>query len=105
MYERPTTTDGDRRAAAAAAHDDPPALLSAPLSFKEQTNATDLKLMDLLWGKDKVRSARNEQVRGGLTCVVGVVRACVRRVGNGERELWFCCADAHAPSAKSFSRI
>ncbi len=33
------------------------------MSFKEQTTATDSKLMDLLWGKDKVRSVRNEQVR------------------------------------------
>jgi hypothetical protein len=66
----PPDGGSDRRAAAAAAHDDPPALLSAPMSFKEQTNATDSKLMDLLWGKDKVRSARNETVRS--------VRACVR---------------------------
>lgn len=54
------TDDSSRRAAAAAALNDPPALLSAPLTFKEQTSATDSKLMDLLWGKDKVRSARNE---------------------------------------------
>lgn len=71
-----THTDGDRRAAAAAAAmDDAPALLSAPLTFKEQTSATDSKLMDLLWGKDKVRSARNETVRDGLLCVC--VDVCV----------------------------
>ena len=79
------TTDGDRRAAA----DDPPALLSAPLTFKEQTSATDSKLMDLLWGKDKVRSARNETVRFCVR-VCGCVRVVVRSMiewGNHQTKI------------------
>ncbi|EWM27296.1 abc transporter [Nannochloropsis gaditana] len=52
---------GHQRAASFRGKDDVPALLSAPLSFKENTSAADDKLMDLMWGKDKVRQARNEQ--------------------------------------------
>lgn len=60
-----THADGghqEHRRKTAQLHDDTPALLSAPVSFKDTTTATDDKLMDLLWGKDKVRSARNDQV-------------------------------------------
>jgi len=60
----PDTKDvSHQRAASTRGQDDTPTLLSAPLSFKENTTATDTKLMDLMWGKDKVRQARNVQVR------------------------------------------
>ncbi len=52
-----------QRAASTRGQEDRPTLLSAPLSFKDTTSATDDKLMDLMWGKDKVRQARNDQVR------------------------------------------
>jgi hypothetical protein len=37
------------------------------VSFKDRdrTSANDDKMMDLLWGKDKVRSARNDAVGEG----------------------------------------
>lgn len=37
-------------------------LLSAPVSFKESRNSMDDKLLDLMWGKDKVRQTMNSTV-------------------------------------------
>lgn len=62
------------RSRKAAEQDDTPTLLSAPVRFKENRNQMDDKLIELMWGRDKVAKSMNAQVRhtavGSKACLV-----------------------------------
>lgn len=62
------------RSRKAADHDDTPTLLSAPVRFKENRNQMDDKLIELMWGRDKVAKSMNAQVRhtASATTAVGL---------------------------------
>jgi hypothetical protein len=62
------------RSRKAAEQDDTPTLLSAPVRFKENRNQMDDKLIELMWGRDKVAKSMNAQVShtavGSKACLV-----------------------------------